>query len=354
MKNQRINGELWPDDNGVPLNAHGAGILFHGNLYYLYGEHKIEGRAGNRAWVGIHVYSSPDLIEWTDRGIAFDIAGTRQDPRLIPGECILERPKVIYCAKTGKFVMFIHAEFDRSYSAASVAVAVADAPVGPFRLLKIERPSIGRWAENTPAELKDPARIQKIRDAVTETHFYLTPEEVKAGSVLGYDLEKGQQSRDFTVFADDDGTAYLIHSSENNSTVHIVRLDETCTMLDGPYWRVFPMRWMEAPAVFKHHGRYYFIGSGCTGWAPNAARSAVADHIRGPWTELGNPCSGPDAETTYGGQTAYAQSLPDGSVLMLLDRWCPENAIDGRYLWLPVVFDGERPLLPYRSCWFSE
>jgi hypothetical protein len=28
-------GELWPDNNGVHINAHGGGILFHDGLYYL-------------------------------------------------------------------------------------------------------------------------------------------------------------------------------------------------------------------------------------------------------------------------------------------------------------------------------
>jgi alpha-galactosidase len=36
-------GELWPDDNGVHINAHGGGVLYHGGTYYWYGEHKIEG-----------------------------------------------------------------------------------------------------------------------------------------------------------------------------------------------------------------------------------------------------------------------------------------------------------------------
>ena len=38
--------------------------------YYWFGEHKIEGEAGNRAHVGVHVYSSEDLYNWQDRGIA--------------------------------------------------------------------------------------------------------------------------------------------------------------------------------------------------------------------------------------------------------------------------------------------
>ena len=41
--------------------------------------------------------------------------------------------------------------------------------------------------------------------------------------------------------------------------------------------RVFPGGFNEAPAVFKHAGKYYLITSGCTGWAPNTARLAVAE-----------------------------------------------------------------------------
>ena len=40
----------------------------------------------------------------------------------------------------------------------------------------------------------------------------------------------------------------------------------------------------EAPAIFKKDGTYWMITSGCTGWAPNAARLFSAPSIWGPWT----------------------------------------------------------------------
>ncbi|MDR2473708.1 MAG: AAA family ATPase [Tannerella sp.] len=43
----------------------------------------------------------------------------------------------------------------------------------------------------------------------------------------------------------------------------------------------------------------WFMGSECTGWAPNPAHSAVAPSIWGPWTQIGNPCVDDDKETTY-------------------------------------------------------
>jgi len=112
---------------------------------------------------------------------------------------------------------------------------------------------------------------------------------------------------------------------------------------------VFENRFMEAPAICKHNGKYYFIGSGCTGWEPNAARSAVADSIWGPWKELANPCIGINpanklgAEKTFGGQSTFILPVQgtDGVFLAMFDIWSPDNAIDGRYAWLPIRFEGE-------------
>jgi hypothetical protein len=92
---------------------------------------------------------------------------------------------------------------------------------------------------------------------------------------------------------------------------------------------------------------YYLIASGCTGWGPNAARSAVADSILGPWEELENPCVGINPqnqlgpEKTFGGQSTCVlpvQGKQDAYIAMF-DIWRPEDAIDGRYVWLPVTFN---------------
>ncbi len=66
-------GELWPDNNGVHINAHGGGILHDGDTYYWFGEHKTEGTAGNNALVGVHCYSSKDLYNWKDEGVALSV-----------------------------------------------------------------------------------------------------------------------------------------------------------------------------------------------------------------------------------------------------------------------------------------
>ena len=79
-----------------------------------------------------------------------------------------------------------------------------------------------------------------------------------------------------TLFQDEDGAAYLVHSSEGNATLHVSRLAGDGLNTCGSFSRAFPGAYREAPAIFKHRGRYYLISSGCTGWDPNPAQAAVA------------------------------------------------------------------------------
>ena len=51
--------------------------------------------------------------------------------------CILERPKVVYNKKTGKYVMWFHLELKgKGYGSAYAGVATAAKPTGPFKFLK--------------------------------------------------------------------------------------------------------------------------------------------------------------------------------------------------------------------------
>lgn len=323
-------GALWEDDHGNHINAHGGGFLLHAGRVWWFGEHKVPGEAGNTAQVGVHCYSSPadDLVNWRDEGIALRVSDDPASP--IARGCIIERPKVVHNAKTGKFVMWFHLELKgRGYAAAQAGVAVADRPEGPYVFLRAGRVNPGIPAQNTPA---DPAK---------EAPIYLR------------DLPGGQMARDMTIFVDDDGTAYHVYASEDNRTLQIAALDDTYTRHTGRYVRLFPGRYMEAPALFRKDGRYWFIGSGCTGWAPNAARSAVADAIWGPWTELGNPARGENAEKTHFSQSTYVLPLPGkpDTLIYCGDRWTPKNAIDGRYVWLPIVWEDGKPTLPWRDAW---
>jgi hypothetical protein len=111
---------------------------------------------------------------------------------------------------------------------------------------------------------------------------------------------------------------------------------------------------MEAPAMFKHGGKYFLIASDCTGWEPNAARLAWAPTVFGPWEELGNPCIGEEAELTFRSQSTYVLPVEGkkNAFIYMGDRWTPNNAIDGRYIWLPFQFNESGiPYLEWMDKW---
>jgi len=323
-------GSLWLDDNGVFINAHGGGMLYHDGTYYWFGEHKTAGSRGNAAQVGVHCYSSEDLYNWRDEGIALHVS---DDPGSeIARGCILERPKVIYNAKTGKFVMWFHLELKgERYSSARSGIAVADKATGPYTYLRSVRSNPGIL----PMNVENPEK-----DSV-EYRFVMR------------DLEKGQMQRDMTLFVDDDGKAYHIYASEDNKTTQIAELTDDYLGHSGRYVRAFPFKILEGACIFKKDSLYYFMGSGCTGWAPNPAHSGVAPSIWGPWKEMGNPATGSDAKTTYDSQSTYIFPVEGkkGAFIYMGDRWRPKDAIDGRYIWLPIEFRDGRFFVPWMDKW---
>jgi beta-xylosidase len=344
-------GEIWKDNNGKHLNVHGGGILFHDGVYYWYGEHKVAGKIGNTAQVGVSCYSSKDLYNWKDEGIALKVNETDPMSDVAKG-CILERPKVIYNAKTKKYVMWFHLELkDKGYDAARSGVAVADNPAGTFTFLKSFRPNAGFWPVNVlPCHKKPVADWVKPSYCGGKGCLPASPDSV---NILGRDFKGGQMARDMNLFVDDDGSAYHIYSSEENSTLQISKLSDDYLNYSGQYFRVFSGRYMEGATLFKRNGKYYIIASDCTGWAPNAARSAVADQIFGNWTELGNPAQGNDSETTFHSQSTFVLQVQGkkDSFIFIGDRWAPENPIDGRYIWLPITFEGNVPKLYWKDKW---
>lgn len=307
-------GAVWFDSDGVPINAHGGGILFHNGKYYWYGEYKGDSTYRNpnpnvASWEcyrteagGVSCYSSKDLYHWKFEGLA--LRPEYNDPKsdLHPSK-VLERPKVIYNDKTGKFVMWLHVDSD-DYWKASAGVAVSDSPTGQFNYLGSMRPN-------------------------------------------------GQISRDMTLYKDDDGRAYLLYSSEGNATLHISLLSDDYLQQSGTYTRNFPDKYREAPAVFRRNNKFYLLSSGCSGWDPNEAEYAVADSLLGKWTVMGNPCIGDDADKTFYAQSTFifpVQGKKDAYIAMF-DRWNKTNLIDSRYVWLPISFRSDSISIEWEDNW---
>lgn len=343
-------GEEWPDEKGEHINAHGGCILFHEGIYYWYGENRPA--RGFTTEAGVEVYSSSDLVHWKDCGVALAVSDEAGHP--IERGCIMERPKVVYNKKTGKFVMLFHLELKgQGYAAARVGFAESGSPVGPFRFVRSLRPNAGVW----PADFsrRDRRRASSLKE--TDYKKWWTPEWYEAmrrGLLLARDLPGGQMSRDMTVFVDDDGKAYHIYSSEENLTLHIAELTEDYLSHTGKYIRVAPGGHNEAPVVFKRKGVYWMITSGCTGWEPNEARMFRADSVWGPWTQFPSPFTGKDARKTFHSQGTYLFKIhgtADGLVFMA-DRWRPNNLKNSRHVWLPVGFQEDgTPVIRWADRW---
>lgn len=348
-KGEIRSGQLWPDNHGVHVNAHGGGILYHRGTYYWFGEHKAENTSN--AMVGVTCYSSKNLTDWKNEGVALAVSDEQGSD--IEKGCILERPKVIYNAKTRKFVMWFHLELKGlGYRAARAGVAVADKVTGPYHFLRSQRVNAYRYPLNvTESEKAAMAKLQPKDYAEWWTPKWRRA--IEKGLFLQRDLSTGQMARDQTVYVDDDGKAYHIFSSEDNLTLQIAELSEDYTFHTGRFVRVAAGGQNEAPAIFKKDGTYWMITSGCTGWEPNKARMFSARDIMGPWKQHESPCVGPKADLTFGGQSTYVLKVEGrrDAFIFMADIWRPKHPSDARYIWLPIDFKNGLPVVEWRDEW---
>jgi Glycosyl hydrolases family 43 len=320
------SGRPWLDTDGNAIDAHSGGFLRVGDTYYWYGESHRLG-LGNR--VGITCYSSEDLYRWKNEGVVLPKEAV---PAAYRDSGVVERPKVLFNAASGKFVMWMHLDAE-GYTHACAGVAIADSPNGRFRFLRAFRPI----AYDYGARMNDPR-------------------------VLRFDERgKGNTYRDMTLFEDDDGRAYGIYSAEDNASIYICLLNGDYTdvarpsVLGSTWARAIPDGFREAPAMFKFGGRYYLITSGTTGWSPNAASCSVAGSILGPWRTVGNPCSGIGADTTFRSQGTYILPAPgrtDGSFIFMADRWVESALGTSSYVWIPFrIGPHGEAVLRYNGRW---
>ncbi|MEV5105132.1 RICIN domain-containing protein [Streptomyces massasporeus] len=277
------NGTQFTDTSGNPVHAHGGGVLKVGSYYYWFGEH----RNADNTFRYVDAYRSSDLKNWEFRNHVLTEAS---DPEL--GAANIERPKVMYNASTGTFVMWMHKENGTDYSEARAAVAVSDTVDGDYAWKGSFRP-------------------------------------------LGQHM-----SRDITVFVDTDGAGYMISAARENYDLQIYRLTADYTGIASLVANPWPGGHREAPALFKRNGVYFMLTSGATGWNPNQQQYATATSIAGPWSAMKNVGD----STTYGSQTAFVlpvQGTSGTSYLYLGDRWGNSfggTVNDSRYVWLPLAF----------------
>ena len=276
------NGTQFRDTTGAVLHAHGGGVLKVGSYYYWFGEN----RNPNNTFRAVSVYRSTDLQTWEFRNNVLT-----QSSHSELNVANIERPKVVFNAATGRYVMWMHKENGSDYGEARAAVASSATVDGNYTYHGSFRP-------------------------------------------LGQHM-----SRDITLY-NDNGTGYMISAADENFDLHIYRLTPdflNVATLVGNFW---DGAHREAPAMFKRGSVYFLLTSGATGWSPNQAKYATASSISGPWTGWTNVGDG----TTFGSQPTFVlpiQGTSTTSYLYLGDRWAGAwggPVQDSQYVWLPITF----------------
>ena len=156
-------GAPWPDTSGAIIDAHGAGLLTVGSSTYWYGSQRHgHPMVNDSQWPkntafcypppsispaglvkdgfteGINMYAAAngtDLYNWQHVGLVFAANKT--------GAHCLERPKVVKCPGTGKFVLWAKG-YDRPSTHQGertlAVIATAESPFGPFDLVNTSQP----------------------------------------------------------------------------------------------------------------------------------------------------------------------------------------------------------------------
>ena len=283
------NGNLWKDTDGNSVQAHGAGFLLVGDTWYMIGENRIA------SWnPDVNMYSSKDLQTWKfERTI---IKNGVTHPDLGKGRFI-ERPKLMYNARTGKYVVWCHWE-QSNYGASEAAVFECDSVNGAYRYV---------WS-GRPLDVK---------------------------------------SRDCNVFVDDDGTAYFISTTSENTNLGLFRLTDDY-LAAASHTVLLPGQRREAPAIVKVDGKYYMLSSACSGWDPNQCKLSTSDSLTGGWTSL-TPLGNGIAYDTQAASILTVKGTKATTYLYVGDRWQDPDLPQSKTIIFPISFSNGKCEFTYHQ-----
>lgn len=342
-------GRLWKDIAGKPIQAHGFSIFYRPDekRWYWYGENKerTDGKGNIWHW-GVRLYTSTDLVRWEDCGLIIPPEPDNLTSPLHPTYC-MDRPHILYCTATGKYVAWLKIMVGEITQ--FMTVLTADRLEGPYAIVR---------------------RIYH-------------PLNMNAG--------------DFCLHADADGRAWIWFERPHFQMI-CATLTDDYTGLSGEYSvhceGLRPPLTREAPAYFERNGRRYLITSGTTGYHPNRSRTYTFTDPHGEYEDLGDPHIGDLSATSFNSQISCVIQIPEtDSFIACADRWLPqrrsflcgrfiekkydryfrsytpdlapqmaadlperelrhgENTSISRYVWLPMEWHGDKPVIRWRRRW---
>jgi len=284
------NGKLWYADDGKSVQAHAPGFVRVGEKWYMCGEDRTD------PWhPDVNLYSSADLVHWHFEGKIIRNGVT--DSRLGSSRMI-ERPKLLFNQRTGKYVVWCHWE-SRDYSASEAACFECDSVNGDYKLVWSGRPM-------------------------------------------------GIKSRDCNVFQDSDGTAYFISTTNENQDLGLFRLsDDFHEAVE--HTRLFEGQRREAPAIVHVGSRYFMFNSACSGWRPNQCKMAHTTNLQSGWSVLSD-VGDAVAYRTQAAAILEIKGTKQTTYLYVGDRWNEHRLSESQTIIFPVSFDGTSCDFTYHEC----
>lgn len=354
-------GQVWLDTSGKPIQAHGFSVFYseQDQIYYWYGENKEKTTGGifNKVWHwGVRCYASKDLYNWEDKGLIIPPHPDDLSSPLHPTYC-MDRPHIIYCEKTGKYVAWL--KIMCGTTSQFMSVMQADRFLGPYEFV----------------------------------HKIYKPLSMDTG--------------DFALAVDrDTKKAYFIFDRPHFEVI-AATLSDTYTEVTGEYSahyeNLHPPFSREAPTYFERNGLRYLITSGTTGYYPNPSQVCRFTDWHGAYEDMGNPCIGDSEGTSFYGQFTCVLRVPEKDLyIAMADRWKPtafgkwfsrkyfalvekamssgrhenitkpdrtpktsaelprklqrhtENTSIARYVWLPVQWQDGKPVIRWHNEWWIE
>ena len=296
-------GKSWYDTEGRKIQGHEGMVTKFGDTYYWYGKDmSLKTKFFPKCRVDViggSCYTSKDLYNWKNEGLVIEADDSDTMSAMHPKN-LFGRPKVIYNAKTDKYVMWAKAD-NATSQWGHVLVAVADDPLGPFEPVWQGKPD-------------------------------------------------GKKFGDATLFQDRE-KAYLIWScGACDESTEIYELTDDYLNIKQHTATTYVEAKREAPVVFKDGDTYFMITSGKSGWSPNPLRYATASSMKGPWQDKGEFFVGEGNETSFRSQCTGIFKH-NGQWILMGDRWNQRDLGDSRYIWLPIQKEGDELSVVWKESW---
>lgn len=310
------NGVPWTDAAGHEIWCNGGHMIRVEDRFYWVGYDTGPGRWPWR----INLYSSADLALWNFENTIIRHQGPFRELGWAG------RPAMLYCPRTGRYVILFEADSPSQWERHKVGFAVCDRIDGDYRLLQMQYPEGRRTTGD-----------QSVFQEGNTAYLVATMDrDIDGKKFLNQSLAIFKLTPDFLrverkIF---EGFDRVDGGSEAEPRHHTSR---------------------EASHIIKVDGRYYWFSSALVGWNSSATRYATADRLEGPWSALKPLRTNPPSEDSFNTQHDFIIPVTGSNTTTWVyvgdrySQWTHHG--NGRNIFLPIVWDHDEPVLTWQTQW---